>query len=170
MTGPTARQLAAEANARGESAFIVTGADTDADDTFGCEAGHWNVSRIRRDAEAGAFGAPRELATATAVASHPGIEVEPAKVATFFHKPEVLEAPLFAVQVAELGAVLVDGHHRLRARHLRRLPNFLCWIVPASLEPTYRIRFFQQHPGCLPVEITAAEMQDRRLKREGKRA
>lgn len=108
----------------------------------------WNVARMRIDAQAGHFG----TAITLPLASFPGPphyeNLDRHVIDAIKADSARLASPVIMIQDAEPAAenpealhilCCVDGNHRVVARLEMKLPTFDCNIIPASVEPLYRI-------------------------------
>lgn len=110
------------------------------DDTFDNDFGTWNVGRAQRDCDAGLHGLPFLISTDEAFEGNKTVEVEEEKVRRFMSSPEILVKPLIAV-MEDGKAWLIEGHHRLRALHRLRVPEFSCFVIEEEDAPRYMVLF-----------------------------
>lgn len=122
--------------------LFLSGAEmTDA--IFTCERGSWNVTRALADIAAGKVGDLRSIPVDTALAINNTIDTDPAKVTAFTNNFAALNAP--GLLAMRNGLVyVIDGHHRLRARHRMALPTMQCWVLREHEEPAYRVTGLRQ--------------------------
>lgn len=119
----------------------------------------WNVTKLARAAKAGAFGPPRFLPTVDLPAAdwtNWGKE-DRAKVEWIKRDPAVLNEPAIAIASDHpgfLASCFADGQHRVTARQELKLPECSFYLVPLSIERSFR--------------VTGMDMLDRLIEEGGK--
>jgi hypothetical protein len=100
----------------------------------------WNVTRIRNDAEAGHFGPPiiRKMSVMPPQQAAHTANIDWPKVLRICQMPDVLAKPILCVD-CDGNRHVVDGNHRLAARHRLRMEFFETYIVPSEMEKRYRV-------------------------------
>lgn len=123
--------------------LVMTGIGP-SDDSFSGEFGGrfltYNVSKARRDCEAGKHGKIWMFEVAPAIAGNRMVEVENDKVERFMRHPVVLMSPLILV-IDQGAAWLIDGHHRLRAMDRLGIGSFRGWVIEEDKRGDYLVRF-----------------------------
>jgi hypothetical protein len=109
--------------------------------TPGLEEITWNVTKLQKAAEAGAFGDAIEMPMAIMPAPRYDLgNLERDKVDAFKYRPDILERPAIAIASApERLLCFCDGQHRLTARYELKLETFLTFVVPETVERQFRI-------------------------------
>ena len=108
----------------------------------------WNISRIRRDAEAGFFGPPirKPMSELPIMSPEEAANIDWARVDALSHRPELLDRPALYVERVRDGRhgyrYCVDGNHTVCARRKLGLADFATYVVPSDREENYRVRCF----------------------------
>ncbi len=105
----------------------------------------WNVARMGRDAEAGAFGPSKQFAISTLPVKRGPYALDQGKVERFKALPDVLSMP--AMILARPGVHFIcDGNHRVAAICELGRGSFNAYVVPWKVEGRYRVTLDHQ-PG-----------------------
>ena len=132
--------------------IVITGVTGD-DDTFTGECGGkfptYNVSKAKRDCEAGKHGKPFLFDVAPCYQANRNVEVDPDKVERFMNMPEVLVTPVIMV-IENNRAWLIDGHHRLRAMFRLGASEILGYAIEERYRKDYLVLFNgrEETPGA----------------------
>lgn len=112
------------------------------------EAVMWNITRMMRDALAGAFGPPinRPLHVIPEMCAAQTANIDWQKIRAFCSLPFVLGLPILTVE-HNVGDItfrrIVDGNHRITARKRAGFVDFDTYLIPSKLEGNYRVRFYE---------------------------
>lgn len=108
----------------------------------------WNVTKLQRAAEAGAFGTPRYAPTADLPPTRweNWDATDRAKVDAIKKLQWVLDEPAIAIETDHPGHLIccfADGQHRITARQELGLKEIIFYIVPVSMERQFRVTGFE---------------------------
>jgi hypothetical protein len=112
----------------------------DLDPSIAGKAIMWNITRIRKDAEAGLFGPPirRPMSVIPPQTAAHTANIDWPKVLRFCQMPDVLAKPVLSLD-CEGERHIVDGNCRLCARQRLGMLDFETFIAPSDLERAYRV-------------------------------
>ena len=112
------------------------------DDTFECDVGSWNVTRARRDCDAGKHRAYR-FPVPEVFENNKSVDVDAAKVAAFVAAmradPNAFPPLIFAIEDGM--SWLIEGHHRIHALHHLGVDECTGYVIEETDGKPYRIYY-----------------------------
>jgi hypothetical protein len=119
---------------------VIIGAEPD-DEVFHYLLGSWNVTKAMRDAALGKFGTPTEHPIETSLGTLIAVDYNVVDAYTLSDK--CINDVLLSV-FTDWGLMLIDGHHRIRARRKRGFDTFWTYVIPKHLEEKYIVRMSKE--------------------------
>jgi hypothetical protein len=121
--------------------LIMSNVDPDGDELlFHNDVGSWNVSRALLDCKLGKHK-PYLIDVTEAYEANKEVELDEAKVAAFMAMPEFLKTTALVGIIEDGMALLIDGHHRLRAMHRLGIRDFGCYIIEEAHAAPYQVLY-----------------------------
>lgn len=112
------------------------------DDTFDSTEGSWNVTRARRDCDAGKHRLYAFNVT-DVFECNKNVDVDDAKVAAFVAAiradPDAFPPLIFAMEKERVW--LIEGHHRIRALHRLGVTSCTGYVIEDEDSKPYRVTF-----------------------------